>query len=85
MAETGNDAPKKGARWPFVMLFLFMWAGMIGTTLNSDPIKFEFSVAIVFGLAAIVSSLCLTGFTSLVLVWYAISFVKAYYRRLRNG
>jgi hypothetical protein len=189
---------KKDARWPFVMLFLFMWAGMVGTTLNGDPIKLEFSVAIVFGLLVIVgivtflahgrmrgvslfnfdtyptllgnfawhvliltgvffigylfsisvvqimilsfnapifepscvlpsqrdvalfvwdamargafkflakyvhiaadgcpadpknwtswvTSLCLTGFTSLVLVWYAISFVKAYYRRLRSG
>lgn len=193
MSET--EKPKKDARWPFVMLFLFMWAGMIGTTLNPDPIKFEFSVAVVIGLlvivgivgflahgrirgvslfnfdtyptlvgnvawhvliltgvifigylfsicivqilafnapifeptcvlpsqrdvalfvwdamargvfkflakylhiapdgcmananswAAWVASICLTGFTSLVLVWYAISFVKAYYRRLRR-
>jgi hypothetical protein len=198
MPKKHDAAPKKEARWPFVMLFVFMWAGMIGTTLNSDPIKFEFSVAIVIGLVVIagivgflahgrmrgislfnfdtyptlvgnlawhvliltavifigylfsasivqimilafnaqifepscglpsqrdvalfvwdamaraafkflarylhiapdgciahasswtarVTSICLTGFTSLVLVWYAISFLKAYYRRLRGG
>ena len=31
------------------------------------------------------TSLFLTGFTSLVLVWYAINFAKAYYRRLTRG
>jgi hypothetical protein len=45
--------PNKNPRWPFVMLYLFMWAGMIMTTLNRDPITFDFSIAIVFGLLAI--------------------------------
>jgi hypothetical protein len=198
MPETDMTPEKKDARWPFVMLFLFMWAGMVGTTLNGDPIKLKFSVAIVFGLLVIigiiaflahgrmrgvslfnfdtyptlvgnfawhvliltgvffigylfsisvvqimiltfnapifepscvlpsqrdvalfvwdamargvfkffakylhiapdgcladaknwtpwVTSLVLTGFTSLVVVWYAISFVKSYYRRLTSG
>jgi hypothetical protein len=55
VSATPNEAksPKKDARWPFVMLYLFMWVGMIMTTLNRDPIKFEFSIAIVFGLLAI--------------------------------
>lgn len=54
MPNAENGASKKDARWPFVMLFLFMWAGMIGTTLNRDPIKFDFSIAVVVGLLAIV-------------------------------
>jgi hypothetical protein len=195
---TDDAASKKDPRWPFVMLYLFMWAGMIMTTLNRDPIKFEFSIAVVLGLlatagialyvvhgrirglslfsfdyyptflgnlalhililtgvmfigfiffASIVqiailalnarifepscimpsqrdvalfvwdamarggfkflakyldlssdgcapnkdswtasaTSLCLTAFTSLVLIWYAISFAKAYYSRIRRG
>ena len=53
MSKTNTGASKKDARWPFVVLYLSMWAGMIGTTLNRDPIKFEFSVAVVFGLVAI--------------------------------
>jgi hypothetical protein len=32
-----------------------------------------------------ITSLCLTGFTSLVLVWYAISFAKGYYARARGS
>ena len=195
--QESNHTSEKDARWPFVMLYLFMWAGMIVTTLNSDPIKFEYSIAVVVGLLAIAgvvafltygrirgyspfnfdgptllgnlawhifiltgvifigflffgcviqimiltfnapifapscakpsqrdvalfvwdamargafkflakyldlspegcvpdksswtasaTSLCLTAFTSLVLVWYAISLVKAYYKRLRHG
>jgi hypothetical protein len=43
----------KDARWPFVMLFLFMWPGMIGTALNTDPIKFDFTVVALLGLAAV--------------------------------
>jgi hypothetical protein len=160
-APSEGRSPKKDARWPFVMLYLLMWAGMIMTTLNRDPIKFEFSFGIIFGLLAIaciiaylahgrirgrspftfdlrptivgnlalhvfiltgimfigyiffgsvvqimilkfsapifgcipnitswtswMTSLSLTGFTSLVLVWYAISFGKAYYLRLRGS
>ena len=53
MSKTNTGASKKDARWPFVVLYLSMWAGMIGTTLNRDSIKFEFSVAVVFGLVAI--------------------------------
>jgi hypothetical protein len=189
--------PKRKPLWPFVFVYACMWGGMIGTTLNRDPIKFEFSITVVLGFAAIVgivaylvharlrghsifpvlyesfignlalhifiltgvfflgylffialvqtmilafhapifepscaipsqrdvalyvwdamakgafkflakylgiahdgclpdksswtswvTSLFLTGFTSLVLIWYAISLAKAYYRRLRSG
>ena len=45
----------KDAVWPFVIIYAWMWGGMIGTTLNRDPIKFEFSIAIVFGLVALVA------------------------------
>lgn len=33
-ADKGRDV-----RWPFYFLFATMWAGMIGTTLNTDPVK----------------------------------------------
>jgi hypothetical protein len=29
----------QGAAWPFFVIYAVMWAGMIGTTLNTDPIK----------------------------------------------
>jgi hypothetical protein len=48
-----KDAPQEDARWPFVMLYLFMWTGMILTTLNDDPIKLEYSIALVIGLLAV--------------------------------
>lgn len=32
--EAGSDA-----RWPIVFVYCFMWAGMIGISLNSDPIQ----------------------------------------------
>jgi hypothetical protein len=197
MPKSRGGGAKRDPVWPFVFLYAGMWGGMIGTTLNRDPIKFEFSIAIVFGLIALagivaylthgrlqgtsifpnlyesfmgnlalhiltltgviflgylffgalvqimiitfhepifepsctipsqrdvalyiwdamargafkflakyldiahdgctpnkiswtawITSLFLTGFTSLVLVWYAISFAKAYYGRLRKG
>jgi hypothetical protein len=47
-----NEPPKKDARWPLVMLHVFMWAWMIGTTLNRDPVKLEFSITVVLGLLA---------------------------------
>lgn len=49
--KTTNDGSRH-ARWPFVVLYLSMWAGMVGTTLNTDPIKFEFTPATVGGLIA---------------------------------
>src|SRR5262249_23316563 len=36
------------------------------------------------GWTAWTTSLCMTAFTSLVLVWYVLSLVKAYVRRLRR-
>ncbi len=43
----------KDARWPFVVLYFVMWAGMIGMSLNDDPIKFDFNFPVIFGLIAI--------------------------------
>jgi hypothetical protein len=54
MSKPQDAGQKRDPLWPFVMLYAAMWGGMIGTTLNRDPIKFEFSIAIVFGLAALV-------------------------------
>ena len=33
------DAKGRDAIWPFIMIFIMMWGGMIGTTLNTDPIQ----------------------------------------------
>jgi hypothetical protein len=49
-----SDPSQNDARWPFVMLYAFMWAGMIVTTLNTDPIKFEYSIALVLGLLIVI-------------------------------
>jgi hypothetical protein len=49
-------AKNKDARWPFVMLYVFMWLGMILTSLNTDPIKLEYSIAVVLGFAAVLGA-----------------------------
>lgn len=54
MSKSKDAAEKKGAVWPFVMLYVWMWAGMIGTTLNRDPIELEFSLTLVLGLLILV-------------------------------
>jgi len=51
--ENDTAAPQPDARWPFVLLYLFMWAGMLGISFNSDPIKLEYSVAVAAGLLII--------------------------------
>lgn len=38
-AGTGSADKGKDARWPFFVVYGVMWAGMIGTTLNTDPVK----------------------------------------------
>ena len=55
MSDTNNIAVEKGrdARWPFIMLYAFMWAGMIGMSLNTDAIKLDYTIAVVLGLACI--------------------------------
>jgi hypothetical protein len=42
-------------RWLFVVLYLSMWAGMVGTTLNTDPIKFDYTPATIGGLIAVLA------------------------------
>lgn len=53
MTDTGTSGDKQGrdALWPFLALYAFMWAGMIGMSLNTDAIKLDYSVATVLGLA----------------------------------
>lgn len=53
MTDTGtsNDTQERDAIWPFVALYAFMWAGMIGLSLNTDAIRFDYSMAAVLGLA----------------------------------
>ena len=53
MPKSRDAGAKRDPVWPFVMLYAAMWGGMIGTTLNRDQIKFEFSIAIVFALIAL--------------------------------
>jgi hypothetical protein len=52
MADTKTTVEAKGkdALWPFLMVYAFMWAGMIGLSLNTDPIKMDYSLAVVLGL-----------------------------------
>lgn len=45
MAGDRQEGEKSGGTWPFYFLFVSMWAGMIGTTLNTDPIKPGLSVS----------------------------------------
>lgn len=53
MPKSRGAGAKRDPVWPFVVLYTVMWGSMIGTTLNRDPIKLEFSIAIVFGLIAL--------------------------------
>ncbi len=52
-----SEEKKSDARWPFVFLYCFMWAGMIGISLNSDPIKFDLALAPIVGLIAVFAAL----------------------------
>jgi hypothetical protein len=54
MPSESGVASRKDARWPFVLLYLFMWAGMIGISLNTDPIKLDYSIGVVGGLLFVV-------------------------------
>ena len=53
MTDPGTSGDRQGrdALWPFIALYAFMWAGMIGMSLNTDAIKLDYSVAAVLGLA----------------------------------
>ncbi len=52
-AKAATGAKAKDARWPFVFIYCVMWAGMIGTSLNDDPIKLDLSFPVIFGLIAV--------------------------------
>jgi len=57
MTDTGprgvSGKEAKDAQWPFVFLYCTMWAGMIGMSLNNDPIKLDLNFLVIFGLIAI--------------------------------
>jgi hypothetical protein len=55
MSYTKTSAEAKGtdALWPFIMVYAFMWAGMFGMSLNNDPIKMDYNLAVVLGLACV--------------------------------
>jgi hypothetical protein len=46
----GNDSV-----WPFFAIYAVMWAGMIGTSLNTDPIKADYSPGVIMGLAIVLA------------------------------
>ena len=59
-AAAAADAKGNDAVWPFFALYAVMWAGMIGTSLNTDAIKADYTPAVILGFAlvlAIASSL----------------------------
>ncbi len=48
-----TGASGKDSVWPLFAVYAFMVAGMIGTSLNTDPIKLDYSVAFFLGLACV--------------------------------
>jgi hypothetical protein len=50
--ENTGELKSKDARWPFVLLFLFMLGGIFGTATNTDPVKLDYSISVVFGIIA---------------------------------
>jgi hypothetical protein len=52
-AENATGTKGRDARWPFFMLYAVMWGSMIATSLNTDAIKMDYSLAVVLGLACI--------------------------------
>lgn len=55
--EAGAAADAKGndAVWPFFALYAVMLAGMIGTSLNTDAIKADYSPAVILGFAIVLA------------------------------
>jgi hypothetical protein len=55
VTDTGTSGDRQGsnALWPFFALYAFMWAGMIGTSLNTDAIKLDYSPGVIFGFAIV--------------------------------
>lgn len=49
----------QGASWPFFVIYAVMWAGMIGTTLNTDPIKSGLTVSTVVMMPVLLAILIL--------------------------
>jgi len=47
-SDPSADTKGKDSLWPFIVLFIIMWVGMIGTTLNTDPIQ-SVTVSSAFG------------------------------------
>ncbi len=56
-AKAGGTAEAEGhdSIWPIVLIYAFMWAGMIGTSLNTDPIKADYSPGVIMGLAIVLA------------------------------
>ncbi len=61
MANNGAEGADgaKNPHWPFFFLFAAMWAGMIGTTLNTDPVKPGVSVQSIVVMLGLLGALIL--------------------------
>jgi hypothetical protein len=54
-AAAAADAKGNDAVWPFLALYAVMWAGMIGTSLNTDELKADYSPAVILGFALVLA------------------------------
>jgi hypothetical protein len=54
-AAAAADAKGNDAVWPFFALYAVVWAGMIGTSLNTDAIKADYSPAVILGFALVLA------------------------------
>ena len=54
-AAAALDAKGNDAVWPFFALYAVMWAGMIGTSLNTDALKADYSPAVILGFALVLA------------------------------
>ena len=53
--EATTEAKGHDSIWPIVAIYAFMWAGMIGTSLNTDAIKADYSPAVILGFAIVLA------------------------------
>jgi hypothetical protein len=54
-AAAAADAKGNDAVWPSFALYAVMWASMIGTSLNTDAIKADYSPAVILGFALVLA------------------------------
>lgn len=75
-AERGRDAP-----WPFFVIYGVMWAGMIGTTLNTDPVKPGLTLSTVVMMPLILGVLVALAWAR----WYGRSLFGSHFSKTMLG